>query len=166
MPCQTIPESEFLRRSYIPCFEIIGIQPLPPTNLGRPPSKQNWHVQARRMFSPSLKFHKVSRSGISERRRTNYIGDFYSASLFYFPYRVETSGLQARTKEKPQFSIKPRDVQADEGQPARFECAVSGNPRPKVIWYVNGVQALHGHKYKLNYDGVHYLTISQSRSKL
>lgn len=76
---------------------------------------------------------------------------------------VETTGLQTRTKEAPQFTIKPRNVQATEGQPARFECAVSGNPRPKVIWYVNGVQALHGHRYKLNYDGVHYLTINQTR---
>lgn len=76
---------------------------------------------------------------------------------------VETSGLQARTKEPPQFTIKPRNIQATEGQPAVFICAVSGNPRPKVIWYVNGVQALHGHRYKLNYDGVHYLTVSQCR---
>lgn len=54
-------------------------------------------------------------------------------------------------------------MQVTENQPARFECAVVGNPRPKVIWYVNGVQALQGLRYKLNYDGVHYLTISNAR---
>ncbi|KAI6230227.1 Hemicentin-1 [Aphelenchoides fujianensis] len=76
---------------------------------------------------------------------------------------IETSGQQERRKEAPQFSIKPRNVQVQEGQPARFECAVSGHPRPKVIWYINGNQALHGARCKLNYDGVHYLTVSQAR---
>ncbi|VDK55209.1 unnamed protein product, partial [Cylicostephanus goldi] len=50
-----------------------------------------------------------------------------------------------------------------ENEPARFECAVIGNPRPKVTWYINGNQALHGHRYKLNYDGLHYLTINNCR---
>ncbi|EYC08130.1 hypothetical protein Y032_0067g131 [Ancylostoma ceylanicum] len=68
-----------------------------------------------------------------------------------------------RQKQKPQFTIKPRALQVVENEPARFECAVIGNPRPKVTWYINGNQALHGHRYKLNYDGLHYLTISNCR---
>ncbi|KAI6199682.1 hypothetical protein M3Y96_00652800 [Aphelenchoides besseyi] len=78
-------------------------------------------------------------------------------------YWIETAGQQERKKEGPQFTIKPRNVQVTEGQPARFECAVSGHPKPKVIWYVNGTQALHGHRYLLNYDGVHYLIIKQAK---
>jgi hypothetical protein len=39
---------------------------------------------------------------------------------------IDTSGVQARTREAPQFTIKPRDLQVTEGQPARFEVAVSG----------------------------------------
>uniref|UniRef100_A0A915DZ78 Ig-like domain-containing protein n=1 Tax=Ditylenchus dipsaci TaxID=166011 RepID=A0A915DZ78_9BILA len=76
---------------------------------------------------------------------------------------MDTQGEQTRQKQKPQFTIVPRNLQVDENQPARFECAVVGNPKPKVIWYVNGNQALHGHRHKLNYDGVHYLTITQAR---
>jgi len=47
-----------------------------------------------------------------------------------------------RAKQGPQFLITPRNAQVVENMPVRFECAVSGNPKPKVIWYMNGVQAL------------------------
>ncbi|CAI4222564.1 unnamed protein product [Auanema sp. JU1783] len=70
---------------------------------------------------------------------------------------------QVRQKQKPQFTIRPRNLQVTENEPARFECAVIGNPRAKVTWYINGNQALHGHRYKLTYDGLHYLTISNCR---
>ncbi|KAK6058392.1 hypothetical protein COOONC_04040 [Cooperia oncophora] len=76
---------------------------------------------------------------------------------------TEQGQTQVRTKQAPQFTIKPRNTQVVENQPARFECALVGNPKPKVTWYINGNQALHGHRYKLNYDGLHYLTISNCR---
>ncbi|CAJ0586229.1 unnamed protein product, partial [Mesorhabditis spiculigera] len=78
-------------------------------------------------------------------------------------YWSETQPQQARTKQAPQFTIKPRNTQVDENMPARFECAVVGNPKPKVTWFINGNQALHGHRHKLNYDGLYYLTIPHSR---
>nr|CAD2187171.1 unnamed protein product [Meloidogyne enterolobii] len=68
-----------------------------------------------------------------------------------------------RAKQGPQFLITPRNAQVVENMPVRFECAVSGNPKPKVIWYMNGVQALDGHRYKLSFDGVHYMTIMHAR---
>ncbi|KAK5971106.1 hypothetical protein GCK32_009033 [Trichostrongylus colubriformis] len=61
------------------------------------------------------------------------------------------------------FYDSSQSFQVVENQPARFECALVGNPKPKVVWYINGNQALHGHRYKLNYDGLHYLTISNCR---
>lgn len=48
-----------------------------------------------------------------------------------------------RQKKTPQFSIFPSNIQTNENQPARFECAVNGNPRPKVIWYLNGHQIIN-----------------------
>lgn len=72
-------------------------------------------------------------------------------------------GELQRTKHAPQFTILPRNIQANENEPARFEVALVGSPKPKVIWYVNGHQAIHGQRYKLNYDGVHYLTITHTR---
>ncbi|VDK45179.1 unnamed protein product [Anisakis simplex] len=70
---------------------------------------------------------------------------------------------QGRAKQAPQFTIRPRNTQAIENEPARFECAVVANPKAKVIWYINGNQAIQGHRYKLHYDGVYYLTISNTR---
>lgn len=76
---------------------------------------------------------------------------------------TEQGKTQVRQKQAPQFTIKPRNLQVTENEPARFECALVGNPKPKVTWYINGNQALHGHRYKLNYDGLHYLTIGNCR---
>uniref|UniRef100_A0A0N5ALN5 Immunoglobulin I-set domain protein n=1 Tax=Syphacia muris TaxID=451379 RepID=A0A0N5ALN5_9BILA len=78
-------------------------------------------------------------------------------------FRQEQTGDEAREKQAPHFTIKPRDIQVVENEPARFECAVIGNPKPKVIWYINGNQALHGQRYKLNYDGMFYLTVTNTR---
>lgn len=70
--------------------------------------------------------------------------------MFYFLkrprfsiYRSEETTEQPREKQAPQFTVKPRDLQSVENEPARFECAVIGNPKPKVIWYINGNQAIH-----------------------
>lgn len=50
---------------------------------------------------------------------------------------------QPKQKMAPQFTIQPRNLQVTENEPARFECAVIGFPRPKVTWFINGNQALH-----------------------
>lgn len=50
---------------------------------------------------------------------------------------------QQRGKQPPIFTIKPMNIQGVENEPARFECAVIGYPKPKVIWYINGNQAIH-----------------------
>nr|CDQ05422.1 BMA-KETN-1, isoform j [Brugia malayi] len=79
------------------------------------------------------------------------------------PYWSEHMSEQRREKQPPRFTIKPMNIQAVENEPARFECAVIGNPKPKIIWYINGNQAIHGSRYKLHYDGIHYLTISKTK---
>ncbi|VDN06754.1 unnamed protein product [Thelazia callipaeda] len=79
------------------------------------------------------------------------------------PYWSEEIGERPREKQAPKFTIKPMNIQVVESEPARFECAVIGNPKPKVIWYINGNQAIHGNRFKLNYDGIYYLTILKTR---
>ncbi|VDK72603.1 unnamed protein product [Litomosoides sigmodontis] len=79
------------------------------------------------------------------------------------PYWSDQMSEQQRGKQPPIFTIKPMNIQGVENEPARFECAVTGYPKPKVIWYINGNQAIHGSRYKLHYDGIHYLTISRTK---
>ncbi|CAD6198030.1 unnamed protein product [Caenorhabditis auriculariae] len=78
-------------------------------------------------------------------------------------YWSEQGIQQPKSKQPPQFTIPLRNLQVTENSPARFECAVTGYPRPKVTWFINKNQALHGHRYKLNFDGLHYLTIGNCR---
>ncbi|KAL1245317.1 Kettin-like protein, partial [Trichinella spiralis] len=75
---------------------------------------------------------------------------------------ADSTDAQNRVNQAPAFTIAPTHIQAVEGQPARFSCAVTGMPQPKVSWFVNDKQAVNGSYYKLGYDGMHYLTILKS----
>ena len=43
-----------------------------------------------------------------------------------------------KPKEAPVFVLKPEDTQVVEGEWARFCCRVTGFPRPRVMWLLNG----------------------------
>jgi len=45
---------------------------------------------------------------------------------------------EEKRKEPPQFVSKPEPVTVREGDLARFCCRVTGFPRPRVMWVVNG----------------------------
>jgi len=38
----------------------------------------------------------------------------------------------------PVFDLLPEVVQVEEGETAKFMVKVSGNPRPRVTWWLNG----------------------------
>lgn len=41
-------------------------------------------------------------------------------------------------KKAPVFDMLPEVVQVEEGETAKFMVKVSGNPRPRVTWWLNG----------------------------
>jgi len=43
-----------------------------------------------------------------------------------------------KEKAKPTFVLSPDPVTAEEGEWARFCCRVTGHPRPRVMWLING----------------------------
>jgi len=45
---------------------------------------------------------------------------------------------EEKRREPPQFVSKPEPVTICEGDWARFCCRVTGFPRPRVMWLVNG----------------------------
>jgi len=50
-----------------------------------------------------------------------------------------------------------------EGEWARFCCRVTGFPRPRVMWILNGHTVINGTRYKLTYDGMYHLDIPKTR---
>lgn len=38
----------------------------------------------------------------------------------------------------PAFDLKPEPIQVEEGETAKFMAKVSGHPRPRLTWWVNG----------------------------
>jgi len=53
-----------------------------------------------------------------------------------------------KAKMKPTFVLSPDPVTIEEGEWARFCCRVTGHPRPRVMWLINGhtvvnVNSLH-----------------------
>ncbi|XP_050422457.1 titin isoform X5 [Adelges cooleyi] len=70
---------------------------------------------------------------------------------------------EEKRREPPQFVSKPEPVTICEGDWARFCCRVTGFPRPRVMWLVNGNTVVNGMRYKLNYDGMWHLDIPKTR---
>lgn len=51
----------------------------------------------------------------------------------------------------------------EEGEWARFCCRVTGHPRPRVMWLVNGHTVVNGSRYRLTYDGMYHMDIPKTR---
>ena len=45
---------------------------------------------------------------------------------------------EPKVKTVPFIDMKPEPVEVEEGKPAKFMVKVSGYPRPRVNWFVNG----------------------------
>lgn len=43
-----------------------------------------------------------------------------------------------KPKKEPAFVSKPESIEVEEGEWARFCCRVTGHPKPRVMWLVNG----------------------------
>jgi Immunoglobulin I-set domain. len=43
-----------------------------------------------------------------------------------------------KPKQAPEFVTKPEPFTVTEGEMARFCCRVTGHPKPRVMWVVNG----------------------------
>lgn len=56
-----------------------------------------------------------------------------------FLFRVPEQPLEeAKPKAAPTFVSHPDSIQVEEGEWARFCCRVTGHPRPRVMWLING----------------------------
>uniref|UniRef100_A0A3B3H6Q2 Ig-like domain-containing protein n=1 Tax=Oryzias latipes TaxID=8090 RepID=A0A3B3H6Q2_ORYLA len=67
-------------------------------------------------------------------------------------------------KTKPEIVLLPEPARVLEGDIARFRCRVTGYPAPKVNWYLNGQLIRKSKRYRLNYDGIYYLEIVDTKS--
>merc|ERR1712027_24197 len=68
--------------------------------------------------------------------------------------------LETETEKfKPCFVTKPEAVSTTEGGSARFCCRVTGYPKPRVMWLINGHTVINGSRHKLIYDGMWHLDI-------
>ncbi|XP_069544948.1 titin-like, partial [Brachyistius frenatus] len=67
-------------------------------------------------------------------------------------------------KMKPDIVLLPEPARVLEGEIARFRCRVTGYPAPKVNWYLNGQLIRKSKRYRLRYDGIYYLEITDVKS--
>merc|ERR1712055_471415 len=68
--------------------------------------------------------------------------------------------LETETEKfKPCFVTKP------EGGSARFCCRVTGYPKPRVMWLINGHTVINGSRHKLIYDGMWHLDIPKCQDR-
>ncbi|KMY97015.1 uncharacterized protein Dsimw501_GD13415, isoform H [Drosophila simulans] len=69
----------------------------------------------------------------------------------------------AKPRTKPVFVSKLEPQTVEEGDPARFCVRVTGHPRPRVMWLINGHTVVHGSRYKLTNDGMFHLDVPKTR---
>ncbi|XP_064598292.1 titin-like isoform X2 [Liolophura sinensis] len=63
----------------------------------------------------------------------------------------------------PEFIVKPKTVQTEEGCPVTFSCQVKGNPTPTVEWEINGKAVVPGRRVRVSQQGEdHRLDIPHS----
>uniref|UniRef100_A0A3Q4I293 Ig-like domain-containing protein n=1 Tax=Neolamprologus brichardi TaxID=32507 RepID=A0A3Q4I293_NEOBR len=74
------------------------------------------------------------------------------------PYGVTAE--EETEKMKPEIVLLPEPIRVLEGETARFRCRVTGYPTPKVNWYLNGQLIRKSKRYRLRYDGIYYLEIT------
>ncbi|OXU24124.1 hypothetical protein TSAR_014966 [Trichomalopsis sarcophagae] len=68
-----------------------------------------------------------------------------------------------KVRSPPTFVSKPEPFTVEEGDWSRFCCRVTGHPRPRVMWLINGHTVVSGSRYKLTYDGMYHLDIPKTR---
>merc|ERR1712226_938302 len=74
--------------------------------------------------------------------------------------------LETETEKfKPCFVTKPEAVTTTEGGSARFCCRVTGYPKPRVMWLINGHTVINGSRHKLIYDGMWHLDIPKCQDR-
>ncbi|NXI37962.1 TITIN protein, partial [Galbula dea] len=72
--------------------------------------------------------------------------------------------VDQKEKQKPEIVLVPEPARVLEGETARFRCRVTGYPLPKVNWYLNGQLIRKSKRFRLRYDGIHYLDIVDCKS--
>ncbi|GIY11090.1 titin, partial [Caerostris extrusa] len=77
--------------------------------------------------------------------------------------RVVTEDEVPPERCRPMFVMKPEPQVVTEGDWAKFCARVIGNPRPRLMWILNGNTIGPGSRYKLTYDGIYHLDIPKSR---
>lgn len=76
--------------------------------------------------------------------RTNYFCASITLLIHFkknnsFSYSLpEEPDPEAKPRSPPVFVSKPESIQVEEGEWARFCVRVTGHPRPRVMWLING----------------------------
>ncbi|XP_070569686.1 obscurin-like isoform X2 [Ptychodera flava] len=133
---------QFLRKGKIPPVPYPSILPSFPPALVTDTDTDNGEILGRRRESES----ELSSSYLPHRRFSEPTGSD-SDSYFTAP----------ETEDAPKFLKRIEKQDAVEGQPVKFECVVSGNPKPTVIWLRNNFPIREGDDFKFLQEGERFI---------
>lgn len=66
---------------------------------------------------------------------TNELNKYIAFPTFRVP---EPLPDETKARSAPVFVSRPDPVTVEEGEWARFQCRVTGHPKPRVMWLLNG----------------------------
>ncbi|KAL7882204.1 hypothetical protein AOLI_G00090530 [Acnodon oligacanthus] len=104
----------------------------------------------------------VEESQLPEGRRGQRIDEIERIAHEGGPSGV--TGEDMTEKTKPEIVLLPEPIRVLEGETAKYRCRVTGYPTPKVNWYLNGQLIRKSKRFRLLYDGIHYLEITDCKS--
>ncbi|KAK3083136.1 hypothetical protein FSP39_014900 [Pinctada imbricata] len=74
-------------------------------------------------------------------------------------YESEVDRSPMAQPTPPQITQKLKDFRLMEGSDATFVCRITGRPRPKVAWYLNGHRIKRSSRYEMKYTKDGYCTL-------
>ncbi|XP_052004044.1 titin-like [Xyrauchen texanus] len=97
----------------------------------------------------------VEESQLPEGRKVQRMGEMERIA--------HVTGDEMTENTKPEIVLLPEPIRVFEGQTAKYRCRVIGYPAPKVNWYLNGQLTRKSKRFRLHYDGIHYLEITDCK---
>ncbi|XP_051980649.1 titin-like, partial [Xyrauchen texanus] len=104
----------------------------------------------------------VEESQLPEGRKVQRIDEMERIAHEGAPAGVTGDDMSEKTK--PEIVLLPEPIRVFEAETAKYRCRVTGYPTPKVNWYLNGQLIRKSKRFRLQYDGIHYLEITDCKS--
>uniref|UniRef100_A0A914WDR8 Muscle M-line assembly protein unc-89 n=1 Tax=Plectus sambesii TaxID=2011161 RepID=A0A914WDR8_9BILA len=140
---------------------------------GEPQPKITWQLNGTPIDSNTPGVTVLEDDGASilniDEAKVSQIGEVVCTARNSAGTATKSAKLNVTEKQvAPQFTVKLTDRNVDEGDPIRMDAAITGQPAPKVSWYLNGKQLTPSDDVQMvdHGDGTYHLAIANAKPEM